>query len=206
MRDVTFHLSTCLFWGCYEPYSKCPTCAMSEARYAWPEAPSRLFATPAAPFSQMLRLGELMVVQPWLHVVLSDHFCICMHNIYIYIYIYVCVCYVIVYVLIYVYLFSKTAKRKTHPDSTEDSIPDSTLHVFKFVHFSASFPSVSFKNTLCSQFVFSCFVSESSDLCDVYIYRVSVRVVYVMNMVNTKYIIHYSFIIPSYIYHLNHLP
>ena len=81
-----------------------------------------------------------------------------------------CVCYVIVYVLIYVYLFSKTAKRKTHPDSTEDSIPDSTLHVFKFVHFSASFPSVSFKNTLCSQFVFSCFVSESSDLCDVYIY------------------------------------
>ena len=130
--------------------------------------------------------------------------------IYVYIYIYicvcVCVCYVIVYVLIYVYLFSKTAKRKTHPDSTEDSIPDSTLHVFKFVHFSASFPSVSFKNTLCSQFVFSCFVSESSDLCDVYIYIVSVRVVYVMDMVNTKYIIHYSFITPSYIYHLNHLP
>ena len=110
-----------------------------------------------------------------LYLFICIHLCICMNlHIYIYIhicmYIYVCVCYVIVYVLIYVYLFSKTAKRKTHPDSTEDSIPDSTLHVSKFVHFSASFPSVSFKNTLCSQFVFSCFVSESSDLCDMCIY------------------------------------
>ena len=114
-------------------------------------------------------------------------------HMYVYIYIYACV--LCNSICAYVYLFSKTAKRKTHPDSTEDSIPDSTLHVPKFVHFSASFPSVSFKNTLCSQFVFSCFVSESSDLCDMCIYIVSVRVVYVMDMVNTKYIIHYSFII-----------
>ena len=106
MRDVTFHLSTCLFWGCYEPYSKCPTCAMSEARYAWPEAPSRLFATPAAPFSQMLRLGELMVgVQPWLHVVLSDHFCICMHNIYIYTCIYMCVCTALIFIYMYTLMY-----------------------------------------------------------------------------------------------------
>ena len=221
MRDVTFHLSTCLFWGCYEPYSKCPTCAMSEARYAWPEAPSRLFATPAAPFSQMLRLGELMVVQPWLHVVLSDHFCICMHNIYIYmcvytyvyvwtcicIYIYVCVCYVIVYVLIYVYLFSKTAKRKRIQTQQKTQFRTQlytflSLSIFQQVF--QVFPSKT--HYAVNLFFLALFLSLPIYVMCIYIYIVSVRVVYVMDMVNTKYIIHYSFIIPSYIYHLNHLP
>ena len=115
---------------------------------------------------------------------------------YVYIYIYMCVCYVIVYVLIYVYLFSKTAKRKTHPDSTEDSIPDSTLHVSKFVHFQQVFQVFPSKTHYAvNLFFLALFLSLPIYVICVYIYIVSVRVVYVMDMVNTKYIIHYSFII-----------
>ena len=60
----------------------------------------------------------------------------------------------------HVCFFSKTAKAargKANPDSTKDSIPDSNLQVSQFLHFSASCPSVSFKLTCCSQFVFSLF-------------------------------------------------
>lgn len=60
----------------------------------------------------------------------------------------------------HVCFFSKTAKAakgKANPDSTKDSIPDSNLQVSQFLHFSASFPSDSFKLTCCSQFVFSLF-------------------------------------------------
>lgn len=62
------------------------------------------------------------------------------------------------------------SKLKTNPDATEDSIPDSNLHVslfFVFQHFFHFFLS---KSALCSQFVFFVFFSFLPSLCFLFVF------------------------------------